>query len=87
MRLRDYIIFSILIGLLKLTILPYGATNSVAQFIRVIICLLYNLIGVVCQVFLNNIGVKGPTTTYGNKEISGFSGIRRFIAKYIRNLN
>jgi hypothetical protein len=51
--------FSIVLGLLRMTTLPQGATNSVAQFSRIVIRILEDLIPNICRPFLDNIRVKG----------------------------
>ena len=57
------------LGLLRQTTLPQGATNLVAQFVRVVTKILEDLIPHDYMLFLDNIGVKGPTTTYNNTEV------------------
>jgi hypothetical protein len=37
--------------------------------------------------FLNNIGVKGPKNKYNDKEVLNLPKMRKFIIKYIQNLN
>ena len=63
--------------LLRMTILPQGATNSVIQFIRVIITILEDLFPKIAILFINNIRVKGPYIEY-NRQLILF-GIRYFI--------
>ena len=60
-------------------------TNSVAQFVRVVITILKDLFLYIAMLFLDNIGVKGPYTEYDNEE--SLPGIRRFVYKYIQNLD
>lgn len=50
--------FNTPIGLLRMCTLPQGATNSVAQFIRVITRILFDLIPDVCRPFVDDIAVK-----------------------------
>jgi len=59
----------------------------VAQFIQYIVRLLYDLIPLIYRSFLDNIAVRGPNIDYNNKEISNLPGIKRYVAKYIKNLN
>jgi hypothetical protein len=49
------------LGLLRQTTLPQGATNSVAQFVRIVVKILADLIPTVCQPFVDDLGVKGPS--------------------------
>ena len=58
------------IGLLQMTRLPQGATNSIAQFVQIITKVLQDLIPEEYLPFLNNIGVKGPCLIYNNAKIA-----------------
>lgn len=73
------------IGLLRMTTVPMRATNSVAQFVRVVNKILHDHTPEKARPFLDDIGVKGPKTTYNNKEI--MPGIRRFVAEHIKSLD
>ena len=63
---RDLTGFQTPIGLLRMTTLPQGATNSVAQFVRIVTKILEDLIPEDCLPFLDDIGIKGPLSTYNN---------------------
>ena len=52
--------------LLQITILSQGATNSVVQFICIVIQILDNLFLCITMSFLNDIRVKGLYTIYMN---------------------
>ena len=69
------------LGLLRQTTLPQGATNSVAQFVRVVTRILQDHIPTCCRPFLDDIGVKGPRTRYNEKE--AVPGVRRFVLEHI----
>jgi RNase H-like domain found in reverse transcriptase len=73
------------LGLLRMTTLPQGATNSVAQFVRIVTRILEDLIPDVCRPFLDDIGVKGPRTRYNDEEVA--PGIRRFVLEHFQNLD
>ncbi len=45
-----------------------GVTNLVTQFVRVIIRILDKLFLIITMPFLDDIRVKGPYTTYNDKE-------------------
>lgn len=72
---RDMTAFMTPIGLLRQTTLPQGATNSVAQVVRVVAkiledpilkdLILEDLIPDVCRPFVDDISVKGPKADYG----------------------
>ena len=84
-RSRDLTAFHTPLGLLRQTTLPQGATNSVAQFVRVVTKILEDLIPHDCMPFLDDVGVKGPTTTYNNTEV--LPGVRRFVMEHIQALD
>ena len=65
---RDITAFMTPRGLLRQTTLPQGATNSIAQFVRVMNKVLVERIPADTMPFLDDIGVKGPKSTYNNEE-------------------
>ena len=71
--------------LLRQTTLLQGATNLVAQFVRIVTKILEDLIPHDCMPFLDDVGVKGPTTTYNNTEV--LPGVRRFVMEHIQVLD
>jgi len=81
-RSRDMTAFMTPLGLLRQTTLPQGATNSVAQFVRIVTKILQDHIPDICLPFLDDIGVKGPTTTYDDFEDA--PGIRKYIQMHIQ---
>ena len=74
------------LGLLRQCTLLQGATNSVAQFCRVVLTLLRDLIPHVAMPFLDDIGVKGPKSRYNDKEVPELPGVRKFVLEHIQNL-
>ena len=82
---RDLTGFQTPIGLLRMTTLPQGATNSVAQFVRIVTKILEDLIPEDCLPFLDDIGVKGPLSTYDDKEV--IPGIRQYVLEHIQSLD
>jgi hypothetical protein len=84
-RCRDITAFITPIRLLRQTTLPQDAINSVTQFVRIVIKILEDLIPDIYRPFLDDIGVKGLKTDYNREESA--SNIRRFILKYIINLD
>ena len=82
---RDMTAFQTPIGLLRQTTLPQGATNSVAQFVRITNKILEAQIPEKARPFLDDIAVKGPKTDY--KEVEVAPGIRRFVLEHIQNLD
>jgi RNase H-like domain found in reverse transcriptase/Integrase zinc binding domain len=85
LKSRDMTAFSTPIGLLRMTRLPQGATNSVAQFVRIVQTMLHDIIPDKAKPYMDDVGVKGPKTYYGFEEI--VPGIRRFMLEHIRNLD
>lgn len=84
-RSRDMTAFMTPLGLLRMTTPPQGATNSVAQFVRVIMTILEDVFPRVAMPFLDDVGVKGPYTDYDNE--LALPGIRRFVFEHIQNLD
>lgn len=73
-------------GLFRLTRLPQGGTNSVAQFCRLITsALLYAILLRACRPYVDDIAVHGPRTRYDEEEVR--PGIRRFIYEHIKNID
>jgi Integrase zinc binding domain/RNase H-like domain found in reverse transcriptase/Reverse transcriptase (RNA-dependent DNA polymerase)/Chromo (CHRromatin Organisation MOdifier) domain len=77
--------FSTPLGLLRMTTLPQGATNSVGQFIRIVLKVLYQILGIDAMPFMDDIAVKGPRSRYDDEEI--LPGVRRFIMEHIQSLD
>jgi Reverse transcriptase (RNA-dependent DNA polymerase) len=73
------------VGLLRLTTLPQGCTNSVGQFVRVTRTILGELLGCVAEAFLDDIGVKGSKSDYGGEE--ALPGVRRYVLEHIQNID
>jgi hypothetical protein len=82
---RDMIVFMTLLGLLWMTTVPQGATNSIVQFVRIVEKILEPLLNHVAMPFMDNVRVKGPYMDYNNKEV--LPGIWRFIYEHIQNLD
>jgi len=70
--------------LLRQTTLSQDVINFIAQFIRIIIKILKNLLEI-CRSFLDDIEVKRLKTIYNNAKIT--SEVRQFVLKYIKNLD
>src|SRR5258705_8418638 len=73
-------------GLMQLTQLPQGHTNSVAKFQR---CS-QHMIGSMCpeqlEVFIDDCTVKGPKSMYNGNTIPGNNQIRVFVWKYAKSV-
>jgi hypothetical protein len=82
---RDLTAFQTPIGLLRQTTLPQGATNSVAQFVRIVTKILEDFIPEDCLPFLDDVGVKGPLSHYDGEKAC--SGVRRYIMEHIQSLD
>ena len=82
---RDLTTFLTPLGLFRMCTLPQGATNSVAQFLRAVMRLLYDLIPHVCRPFMDDIGIKGPESTYNDAE--AVQGIRQYILEHLINID
>jgi len=81
---RDLTAFLTPLGLLRLTSLPTGFTNSPAEFQRCMLFILQDEMPDVAHIFIDDLPIKGPASTYpdayGNPETHPENpGIRRFI--------
>ncbi len=81
---QDLTMFMTSLRLLQQMMLLQDVINFVAQFVRVIIKILKNLLKI-CRSFLNDIEVKRPKIIYDNAEIT--SEVHQFMLKHIKNLN
>ena len=81
---RDMTAIHTPLGLLRQTTLLQGASNSVAQFVRIISKILEPISPNAARVFLDDIGVKGPKTKYDGTKIS--PGLRQYIFEHLINL-
>lgn len=73
------------LGLMRRTILAQGATNLVAQFVRIVLKILAPHLHDRAKPFLDDVAVKRPKTTYNNKEVA--LSIRRYVFEHIQNLD
>ena len=71
----------ITLGLMQMTTLPQGITNSIVQFVQIVIQILALYLQDQAYFFLDNIRVKWPKTKYNNKEIA--LEIKLYIFEYI----
>jgi len=74
---RPLTTFSCLLGPLHSCILPQGATNSLPEFQRCTTHTLQDEIPKNGNMFVDNVGLKGPTLTYNDEEIA--PGIRCYV--------
>ena len=82
---RPLTTFSSLIGPHRSCVLPQGATNSLPEFQRCTTHTLQEEIPKNGGVFVDDVGLKGPTSTYEDEEVT--SGIRRFVFEYATTLD
>ena len=81
---RDLTSFMTPLGLLRITCIPQGYTNSPAEFQNCMTFILQDEIPHVANIFIDDLPIKGPQNQYldenGNPEtLSANPGIRRFI--------
>lgn len=89
---RDLTAFSTPMGLLQITSLPTGFTNSPAEFQKCMSIILQDEIPTTANIFIDDLPIKGPTTQYldseGNPEVlEENSGIRRFIWEHAQDVH
>lgn len=76
---RDKTTFQTALGPKRLTRMPQGWTNSVAEYQRLMEHIFRDEIGEVMGVFIDDCGVKGPKEDYGGRKVDGQQGIRQFV--------
>ncbi|KAK4698933.1 hypothetical protein P7C70_g7335, partial [Phenoliferia sp. Uapishka_3] len=79
---RDLTTFQTPLGAVRLTRLPTGATNSVAEYQRAMVHILAEEIPEYAGVFVDDVGIKGPKSTYNDEKVAWNPKIRRFIWEY-----
>ena len=77
---RDMTAFITNAGLVRVTWLPTGWTNSVAVFMRIILKVLWELIPTYARPFVDDVALRGPKDRYGDFEIR--PGVRKFVAEH-----
>ena len=80
----DFTMFMTFLRLLRQMTLSQDVINFVAQFVRIIIKILKNLLEI-CKSFLDDIEVKRSKTIYDNAKIA--SEVHQFMLKHIKNLD
>src|SRR5258708_33874839 len=73
-------------GLLQLTQLPQGHSNSVAEFQQCSQHMIGTMYPEQAEVFINDCAVKGPKSMFSGSTIPGNDQIRVFIWKYVRSI-
>ena len=91
-RSRDMTAFQTPLGVLRITSLPMGFTNSPAEFQACMVFILQDEIPEVAGVFIDDIPIKGPTDRYlgadGEEEtLAENPGIRRFMWEHLNDLH
>lgn len=89
---RDLTAFMTPLGLLQITSLPTGYTNSPAEFQKCMVFILQDEIPHTANIFIDDLPIKGPRTQYidanGNPELlSENPGIRRFIWEHAQDVH
>jgi hypothetical protein len=89
---RDMTAFYTPLGLLCLTALPMGYTNSPAEFQKCMTFILQDEIPDVANIFIDDLPIKGPTTQYLDKQgkpetLVENPGIHRFIWKHAQDVH
>ncbi|HZZ17678.1 MAG TPA: hypothetical protein VFE08_17165, partial [Candidatus Sulfotelmatobacter sp.] len=74
------------IGNMQLTTLPMGYTNSMQEFQRATLHIIRHMWPDRADAFVDDVGVKGPKSRYGDKPIAGNPDIRQFIWEYAHTL-
>jgi hypothetical protein len=89
---RDLTAFATPLGLLRLTCMPMGYTNSPAEFQKCMVFILRDEIPTVANIFIDDLPIKGSATIYPDKNgdaetLKENPGIRRFVWEHAVDVN
>ena len=89
---RDITAFQTPLGVLRITSLPMGFTNSPAEFQACMVFLLQDEIPEIADVFIDDIPIRGPKSRYLDSEgkeetLKENPGIRRFMWEHLNDLH
>ena len=89
---RDLTAFLTPLGLLQITLLPMGFTNSPAEFQACMTFILQDEIPDKANIFIDDLPIKGPTTRYEDENgepetLKENPGIRRFVWEHFQDLH
>lgn len=70
---------------MQMIILAQSATNSISQFVRIVLKILAQHSYNYAKLFLDNLKVKRRETTYKNRKLA--PRIKQYVIKHIKNLN
>src|SRR5260221_5995384 len=73
-------------GLLRLTQLPQGHTNSIAEFQWCMQHMIGPMYPEKAEVFIDDCAIKGPISRYNKKTILENAQIREFVWEYARSI-
>lgn len=82
---RDLIIFQTQIRLLQMTTLPQGWTNSVPEFVWIVKKILIDEILNDCDMYVDNIPMKGLRIKYNNQEV--LPDIQQYVYEHLQSLD
>jgi transposase InsO family protein len=89
---RDMTAFLTPLGLLRITSMPTGYTNSPAEFQQCMVFILQDEIPQIANIFIDDLPIKGPASCYPDKfgkpeTLPENPGIRRFIWEHAVDVN
>ena len=89
---RDLTAFATPLGLLRLTCMPMGYTNSPAEFQKCMVFILRDEIPTVANIFIDDLPIKGSATIYPDRNgdaetLKENPGIRRFVWEHAVDVN
>ena len=91
-RSRDMTAFQTPLGVLRITSLPMGFTNSPAEFQACMVFILQDEIPDIADVFIDDIPIRGPRSRYLDSEgkeetIPENPGVRQYIWEHLKDLH
>ena len=84
-KYQDLTAFMTLLDVMQMTILSQSVTNLVAQFVRIVLKILGLYLYDQVKVFLDDMVIKRPKTTYNNENMA--TDIKQYVFEHIQNLD
>jgi transposase InsO family protein len=89
---RDMTAFMTPLGLLRITSMPTGYTNSPAEFQKCMVFILHDEIPHIANIFIDDLPIKGPKSRYPEKDgrsavLYENPGIRKFIWEHAQDVH
>ena len=83
---RDYMAFQTMQNMYRPPTLVQGAIYSISAFVGVSWKILNTNLGLIAEILIDDVGVIGPNSRYGEEEVEGLPGVRRLVMEHLQIL-